>query len=75
MTLCTVDVSNNANRYILSLSIEQLVSPFLSIFTFMPQLNTSAAVYTVYTFHDEWTIRNGPKVLGKMSGSIDFHSK
>ena len=47
---------------------------FWSIFTFMHYLNSAGAVYTVWISHGEWTNINGPKVLGKMSSSIDLHS-
>ena len=40
----------------------------------MHHLNTAAAVYIVWKFDDGWIKRNGPKSLGKTSGSIDFHS-
>ena len=40
-----------------------MLSPFLSFLIFWRNLNKSVALYNGSKFHDEWTSRNGPKLL------------
>ena len=58
---------------ILLLFEQNIVSPFLSFFSFWPNLKRPVALYIVCEFHDEWTKINGPKWLRKNSGFIDLH--
>lgn len=55
----------NNNNNISLLSEESLLSPFLAFFSFWHKLKMPVALYIVCKFHDKWTKRNGPKLLGQ----------